>query len=286
MKNLGIIVFTILLAACSGSPDKNMQTPSMQLQGGVDVGNMESAIVPTTSASLSYPKNWVSATTDSGILEIKNKSGSVIKAKRADIKDLTSPSALSLQQYLNEKYPERKYEIVKFNGLEGVRAELAKVADTKKSDLYLVSEVKDFIHIQSDLKKSDEGISEGDQIILTARLKYQGVAYKSSLPKTVTLPINSNKGSYSFKEDCFTHTNECSMHRTVGVSYRESSGFDIGNEGYDFGRIVELGPEAQIPFESVKIEGEYLIAPITSIPIADIYTAFNPQDPKVERNAT
>lgn len=276
MKNLGIIVFTILLAACSGSPDKNMQTPSMQLQGGVDVGNMESAIVPTTSASLSYPKNWVSSATVSGILEIKNKSGSVIEARRAEIKELVSPNAFSLQKYLNEKYPERKYEIVKFNGLEGVRAELAKVAGTKKSDLYLVSEVKDFIHIQSDLKKSDDGISEGDQIILTVRMKYQGVAYQNSSPKTVTLKTVDNLNTYSFSDDCYTYTSPCNSR---GVRLRYLNSFSV-----DDGRIVDLGPESQISFESIKIEGDYLIAPWSNIPITDIYTAFTPQDPQAEQS--
>lgn len=287
MRNLWIFALTVSLAACAPTKDnKKIDSPRAQSQGGVDVGNMQSAIVPTTSASMSYPSSWSSSSVGE-VLEIKNASGSVVEAKKSEISDLSSPNAVSLKQYLKQKYPERDYKIVNFNGFEGVRAELTDTPTNKKSDLYLVSELKDFIHIQSDLKKADDGIAQGDQIILTVRVKYQGVAYENPQVKTVTLEARNSSGNgdryaYSFLGDCFTYTDSCNPSGGVGSSYEGS--FRIGTAGYDHGRIVELGPESQIPFDSIKVDGEYLVAPMSNILISDIYTAFTPKNPQKDQD--
>ncbi|MGZ3768578.1 MAG: hypothetical protein ACXVCP_02440 [Bdellovibrio sp.] len=285
MKTLGIIFLTVLISACSVKNDKQIDSQKSQSQGGVDVGNLQSALVPSTSASMSYPNSW-SSSSSSDVLTIKNKSGSVVEAKKSEINDLSSPNAVSLQQYLKQKHPDRDYKIVNFNGFEGVRAELSNTPTNKISDLYLVSELKDFIHIQSDLKKADDGISQGEQIILTVRVKYQGVPYENAQVKTVTLEARSENTSdrhaYSLLGDCYTYSDKGCNPGGVAIAYERD--FYIGTAGYDHGRVVELGPESQIPFDSIKVEGEYLIAPMSNIPISDIYSAFTPKDPQKDQD--
>jgi len=283
MKKIGCLLLTVVIAACSTNGDKKHDP--YKAQGGVDVGNMQSAMVPMTNASMSYPNSWSSSSTGN-ILSIQNKSGSVIEAKKSEITDLSSPNAIALQQYLKQKYPNREYKIVNFNGFEGVRAELVNATDQKSSDLYLISELKDFIHIQSNLKKSDNGITQGDQIILTVRVKYQGLPFQNSQVKTVILEARSDgaidRHAYSLWGDCYTYSDHDCNPSGVAITYKND--FHIGTAGYDHGRVVELGSEKQIPFDSIKVDGEYLVAPISNIPISDIYTVFTPKDPQEDRD--
>lgn len=280
MKKWLIIVAMLTVAACSPKNGSKDQDP-LRAKGGVDVGNMTLALVPQTNASISFPINWSSDST-SNVLSIKNKSGSSIEVKKSEISDLSSPSATGLQLYLKTKYPNRSYKIVSFNGFEGVRAELIDTSEAKSSDLYVISELKDFIHIQSHLKKSDNGIAEGDDIILSVRVKYQGVPYINAQVKTITLAARAGSTSdhryaYSFWGDCYTYSDQaCNPSGGVAVMFERS--FQIGASGYDHGRVVELGPESQIPFDSIRVEGDYLVAPLSNIPISDIYTAFTPKD--------
>ena len=180
--------------------------------GGVDVGNALVNPVPGTNALINSPKTWLSSTA-ANVLTIKNQSGSIIEAKKSEITDLASPNAEGLQQYLNEKFPGRNYKIISLNGLDGVRADLSSSALATSSDLYLVSELKDFIHIQTNLKKADNGIVEGNNIIQSVRVKYHGVPYPNSIVKTVILTYGVNKDTgwpfaYSFADDCYLYTKE------------------------------------------------------------------------------
>lgn len=257
--------------------------------GGVDVGNMTSASVPQTNASVTYPGSWM-ASTAGGVLTLKNKSGSQVTAKKSEITDLTSPTAISLQQYLKAKFPNRTYTLVNINGLEGVRADIEDTAAAKRSDIYLVSELKDFVHVESDLKAADGGITAGDQILLTVRVEYRGLAYPSKGTKTVTLPAydfksaDYQKAAYSMLGDCYSYVD--SGCRGVAILFANGGGvgLDLGVGGYDNGRIIEMGSESQVPFDQIKIDGKYLVAPLARTPLADIYTAFTPKDMKPEQD--
>lgn len=288
MKYLLTLTMLMLVFGCTSKKDETKIDNKAQSQGGVDVGNMTSAMVPQTNASLTYPQSW-SASLNSKSLSLQNSGGSKIQAEKAKLIDLVSPNSTSLQQYLKNKYPDRNYTPFEVNGLKGVRADIVNSSTEKQSDIYLVSEVNDFIHIQSSLKKENNGISSGEQIILTARVKYKGEAFANSETKTITLNAYSTggqqldkKAAYSFKDDCYSYVDTgC---RGVSVIFGNGGGahFSVGAAGYDHGRIVDLGSEAEIPFESIKIDGEYLIAPLTKISIADIYTAFTPKEQHAE----
>lgn len=291
-----ILFLIIIVAACSPKHDQKVQSTQgessrgeaskLDAEGGVDVGNLQSTSVPLTKASLSYPKTWTPSL-NKNILVLSNRSGSLINARKAEIKDLASPNATALLQYFKRKHPDRHYQKINFNGLEGVRAELIETATRKKSDLYLVSEFKDFLHIESDLQNTDEGLSQGDQIISSVRVKYQGVPYENPQVKTVILKARAAdaKGdhyAYSFLGDCYTYTKGCNPSGGVGSAYQGK--FRIGLAGYQHGRIIELGPTSEIPFDSIRIEGEYLVGPKSKTPISDIYTAFIPKNPQAEQD--
>lgn len=292
MRHLFILLLVFTFAACTPrSVGSNGQTPTgapsnnsgaSRSEGGVDVGNMNSSLVPETNASMTYPSAWTGSITGQS-LEIKNKD-SQIEAQRADIKDLASPSAISLKGYLKDKYPKRDYKVISVHGLEGVRADLIDRSDAKQSDIYLVSELKDFIHIRSDLN-GESGVREGEKILLTVRVKYAGIAYPNAQIKTADLKAYSRadesrmRAAYSLLSDCYSYVD--SNCRGVAILFGNGTGsesLNVGAGGYDHGRIIDLGPESEVPFESVKVDGQYLIAPQTSIPLSDIYTAFTPKD--------
>lgn len=274
-----LLVLCFLFFSCAKESDRTINPKTIQNQGGVDVGNMSSSAVsiPLTNASLTVPGNWTAITHDN-ILTLTNSGSSTIKASRADIIDLVSPSQTALEQYLESQYPERDYKFIEINGLKGVRAEVLASFDETKSDIYLVSELHDFIHITSDLRTDINGLADGEKIILTVRLKYEGEAVKNSVSHTIVV----TKNSYSLSGDC-----EISFDIDPS-SRKKCSGAPLNFSGSSIwlweGRIVELGTESEIPFDSIKVEGEYLVAPQTKISIADIYSTFTPKKQSVEQN--
>lgn len=140
------------------------------------------------------------------------------------------------------------------------------------------------IHVALDLKSEDDGIRAGEQILSTVRVKYKGVAISGSAPRTITLRARQSgtaedRYAYSLADDCYTYSN-CSGGQSVAIAY--GSEFYIGTAGYDHGRIVELGAESEVPFDSVRLEGEYLVAPASRVPLADIYTTFARGNPQIE----
>ena len=284
MKYLIILTLVATLFACSA---KNEKVESGQVEGGVDVGNLTMGAIPQTNATMTFPKSWSVQSSEKSLL-LHDSSGSKIDARKAELTDLASPNPSSLQQYLNAKFPDRNYKIIDINGLKGVRAETKSLPNERNSDIYLVSERNDFVHIQSWLKSTNDGLAKGEEIILTVRVKYRGEPVAGSQAKTVTLNAyyvngrSDKKAAYSFQDDCYSYVDPgC---RGVSILFGNGGGasLSVGGAGYDHGRIVDLGNVKSVPFESIKIDGEYLIAPLTKISIADIYTAFSPKEQNAE----
>lgn len=283
-KLLSLFAICFLVFACAKENDRTINPQTVEAQGGVDVGNMSSSAIPYTNASLTYPGNWTAKTVEK-VLTLTNISSSTIKASRAEFTDLVTSTQLGLKQYLESKYPGRTYEFYEINGLSGVRAEIESSETSKKIDIYLMSELQDLIHIYGDLNKADNGVSDGENIVSTVRVKYQGTPVENAVPKTVTLErMSGHLGDYSFSGDCFSSQPNCTG---VSVKYgfgKSKKGLVIGiGRGYQRGRIVELGHESEISFDSIKIDGEYLVSPKSKVSIADVYTTFTPETPNVEQ---
>jgi hypothetical protein len=303
MKSLIVLASLLALLACqsnkngvatpgtSAAPGSTPASGPSNRVGGVDVGNLSSGIVPHTNVSMNYAKNsWVGSANDLTLV-LRNSSGSTITAKKSELTSLASPSAIGLKGFLESKYPQRSYKVISVNGLQGVRADFVSSKSEKKSDIYLVSELQDFVHVEADLKSSGDGIAAGDLVISTARVKYLGEAVQNAPIKTVTLNAYSRAGmdldkraAYSFKGDCYSYVDQGCNGVSILFGNGEKSEITVGNAGYQHGRIIDLGDERMAPFASVVVNGEYLIAPEAKIPLADIYTVFTPKNLQSERD--
>lgn len=280
-KIASLLTISFLFFACSVDQDRTINPQTVKAQGGVDVGNMSSsAAIPLTNATITFPKKWEAISSDD-ILTLSNGSSSTIKASRGYFEDLVVSTQLGLKKYLENKYPNRLYELYETNGLLGVRSEFEVSETSKHVDIFLMSETQEIIHINGDLNKSNNGFFEGDKIVSTVRIKYQGSPFEAAAKKTVTL---ENGIDYSFYGDCFGSQPNCSG---VVVRYgfgKSKKGLIVGvGRGFQRGRIIQLGSENEVPFESVKVDGEFLISPKTKVSIADIYTTFTPETPNVEQ---
>ena len=148
-----LLILSLLLIACSKSrtkdsgPNKNTapnQGPHLE---GVDVGNMTGDNIPQSNATITFGRSWIAEAGPDKSLIVKNNKGSQITFSKSKIKDLTSPSAHSLKEYLKESQPDQVYESVNINRLEGVRANHVDDKSSRQSTVYLVSELGDFIQV-------------------------------------------------------------------------------------------------------------------------------------------
>lgn len=268
MRFLKILLISFILSACNADPFKTFNPGTIKAQGGVDVGNMSSEI-PGTSAIITWPSGW-GGKLDGKTLVLKDSASSTIKAKKTSIHDLTSPTQSSLQIYLKDTTG-RDYEMIEMNGLKGVRFNTVDTPELKVSDIYLITELNDLIQITSELSKTNNGLEEGEKIISTIRLKYKGVAVTNAVSKTVTFSDSTESNSYSFLGDCYSGEKSCK-----GVGFFGSGKYlKINRDFSTFGdaHVTVLGTEREIPFDSIHIDGEYLIAPSTEVNIADIYAS-------------
>ncbi|WP_409479904.1 hypothetical protein [Pseudobdellovibrio sp. HCB154] len=277
MKFYFLALTCFFIFACSNNTGNTNDPHTVNVQGGVDVGNMSSSsAIPMTHATVTYPNTWKATLLEKSLI-LTNAGSSTIQARRSDIINLVAPTQIALQNYLKTKYPDRNYEMIEINGLKGVRAELKNSAKEKESDIYLVSELKDFVHITSKLNNLSNGFTEGEDIISTVRLKYKGVAVKGSSIKTFEIGIGFN--GYSFSGQCYTNF----------AQLGDCFGFDIkGNSQYlwvNDGRIIEIGSAKDIAFDSIRIDGEYLLAPQSKTAIQEIYSAFTPKDQSADQNS-
>lgn len=261
MKILILLSTVFLLFSCAGNSEKTINPQTVQAQGGVDVGNMSSSAVPETNAYFDIFGKW-KAKIEGKLLILENESFSKIEARKVTLEGLESLNIEALQNKLKEKHPERTYKQINFNGLEGVRAEISATENTKVSEFYLISEGKDLIHVIANLNSADDGFIEGEKIVSTVRVKFNGVAFKDS-PVT-TIDLHHQKDNVLYK---YSFTKACWESENCNGAMLELRDYNL----YVEGNIVELGPEEIIPFDSIKVEGEFLTAPESKFSIADIY---------------
>ncbi|MCM2352107.1 MAG: hypothetical protein NDI63_00720 [Pseudobdellovibrio sp.] len=303
--NAGLKLFSLVLILSSFFSCAKNSDGQTKAQGGVDVGNMSSIVVsiPQTKVVITVSGNW-NYSIEGNTLKITNSNSSSILANRAELTQLTSPNQVGLEKYLESVHPDRDYKPIEYNGMKGVIAEFTDTAGNPQSDIYLISELKDFVHIVGHFNKDDDSASDGNKIISTVRIRYKGTKVQNTSPKTVELknerkpkgegdPYNSFKAltSYSLLDDCETnHLAKSNSDTCKGVPvdvafWKSDNGlvpaFYVGSDGRG-GRIIELGPADQIPFDSVFVDDEYLVSPESKTPISDIYSVFTPQNQHIE----
>ena len=261
MKILSILLFFALLSACAG--EKNMPGTSgeTKAQGGVDVGNMSSSAVPNTNVYFTFPTNW-KYKIENNLLVIENKSFSKIEAAKVELVGLKSLKIEDLEAYVKEKHSDRTYQIIDINGNPGVRAELTNTDQERISDIFLISEAKQIIHIVTNFNSEDEGFDEGEKIISNIKVKYSGFHVTDATVRVAELPDQKENRSYTYSLTSNRWVNEDSTGSTFSLN---------NNRFHVKGNIVELGEVDDIPFDSIKVEGEFLVAPDSNFPISDIY---------------
>lgn len=289
-------LLTVGIAACtnsqSGGPSSigSGGTPrgGRAQGGGVDVGNMQSVSIPRTSMVVSQPANWNATSTESSLTLASARSDAQIEFGPADLA-LTSPNALGIKAALDARDRGREHRIVRFNGLEGVRTDSAPGADGRlRSELYIVSEMSDFVRVRLSAGNA-RAKAEAERVLETARLLYRGAPLNEP-DRTVDFDP-AWPALYSFSKNCLRPADQnCGTGVTASFrSFRSRDGSEglrmqLGNAGYDHGRIVDLGPEAEVPFAEVRIEGQFLLSRSSRTPLADVYVEFTPREQNIERS--
>ncbi|RYZ88886.1 MAG: hypothetical protein EOP04_08300, partial [Proteobacteria bacterium] len=270
-KSFLILSFALLAACSSGKNDKSAPDFTPASNGPeLNTTALTTIAVPSTLISFDNNAQW-SITDGDTSSSLADGNGSTIDIGQSDISDINSVEPIALQLYLKDKFPEREYKIVNFNGLKGVRADYDLKGGAKQSDIYLVSEVKDFIHVHADLKATAEGMTRGEQILASLRTRYQGSAYGPSEIKT----LHKNTERYSFLNDCFALTEACdSSAATISVSGETLS---LSTLQLSEGQIVEIGPDSEVPFDSVTIVDGVLQTKKDKFPLAALFKAFTPK---------
>lgn len=293
MKSLksGWCLFAIVLLLCASgcqSRTENSPTPTVGRAegGGVDVGNMNAISVPGTHLVVTPPETWRQTISKDELL-YQGPAGTSVRFSLSDLTDVTSPRAESLKLILDAREPRNQHKIVRFNGLEGVRTEWSSAGRMGRVRLYLVSELSDFVKVEMDFANAPGEVEEAEKLARSARILYKGQAIQGSLPQVVPISDIADR-AYSFSGDCIGyHSVGC---RGVYVEIRKSMienqfMLSIGTSGADTGRIVELGPEAEVPFDQIRVEGPFLVSPDSQTRLEDIYARFSPDNRVPERNS-
>lgn len=255
--------------------------------GGVDVGNMQSVSIPRTSMVVSQPANWNATSTETSLTLASAGSDAQIEFGPSDLA-LTSPNALGIKAALDARDRGRDHRIVRFNGLEGVRTDSVPGADGRlRSELYIVSEMSDFVRVRLSAGNA-RAKADAERVLGTTRLLYRGAALNQS-EHTVDFDP-AWPALYSFSRNCLRPTDpNCGTGVTASFhSQRSRDGSDelwmrLGNAGGESGRIVDLGPEAEVPFAEVRIDGQFLLSRASRTPLADVYVEFTPREQNIER---
>ena len=288
MKLLNFALILCLILGCSKKPGSSdtgrtaspvVVDPVKAQDGGVDVGN-KICQIPNTKVYFVAPKNWpcsevkrttAAESTEGSKLVIANSFASSIEASIAKL-DLVSATPFTLEKYLEYKYKDsaRDYKQIKINGLQGVRADIVNTNQEKKSDIYLITELKEIIHIKTQLNSNEDGFSNGEKIVSSVQVKYLGVPVKDSSPRKISL-------GFMEKYETLTETN-CDHDHCKGVSliYNSSELTTYNNLQLNAGTFVKLGNSKDISFDSVKAEGQYINGTGMPIKIEDFYNAFSP----------
>lgn len=298
-----LILITLYMAACSAGLDSrgrvevsrpqnssttevpNFGIPSntgpTKSNGGVDVGNLTTYLVPTTQVALNAGSDWVQST-DPAKLDLKAKDSSSIKGEVKQIANLVSPNLQSLKLHLAETHQGQKIEQRSMNGTPALEIKRQNDENGLKSEIYLINEGRNVVVITADLKK--DSLVSGKEVLASTRILYQGEPIPGQQSRTVTLynrknDMNGKNYAYALGGDCFPFAdNGCNGFVALGFQgYWKKLWLDVGLGGYDDGLIVDLGSESETPFNSIRVEAPFLIAKGENVPLSKIYSLFTPK---------
>ncbi len=276
MKLILTAIIVAVLMACT--PSKN-STPSKSIdmldingnskpqEGGVDVGpkgkqprfyviyKKSLRPVPTTQFLVSVSFGWKEKALSNG-MEINHYDGSKITITKSSIDGTESaPTMASLKVYLKTKYPERNYSDIQINGSIGVSAELANADGRLETDIYLVSELKDFVHVQMKLQHKDMVLVDGQSVLASIQTKRDGETIPLSMSKHVTIRAGIKSAEVPLEFAQSSSTSLKLSHLKKGNSYIVEVTSAKGSADFELikavGQEITLGDGIIVPVEGI-----------------------------------
>lgn len=268
---LRILILILSISSCGSNQDSdsNLSPTLLQNEETKTTITISTTGIPNTNAFMTNTDKWTSSV-NNNILTFTSNTSSTVTARKSEIKHIASPNQIGLKLYLEELHPERDYQEFEVNGLKGVRANFVNTESKKQADIYLISEIKDFIHITTDLISSEDDYLKGEKIISSVRIKYTGEAVKNSDTKTVVLDEKS--WPFSFNKHCSMRTSECNGNNVW--TYFDNFNTEMSVNGVN-SIIIELGPDSESRFDSTKTNGEFIETSVERILISSLNSSFN-----------
>lgn len=284
-----VILSTIL--ACTprinSSPgeliDFQDQNGDTKPRGGVDIGPNGPKVgvgpqlvfhkktlfpIPGTQLLVSIAFGWKEKTLPNG-LEINHNDGSKITITKTMIDGNSTPTLATLKEYLKAKHPDRNYSDIQINGSLGVSAEFTNSEGRVETDIYLISEFKDFIQIRMNLQHVGMVLANGQSVLSSIQLKRAGEPAALSMAKRVTL----QSGVIS---------------KEVPLEFGQSSAtsLKVSDTKKGSGYIVEIESLSEpVKFELIRAIGQGLFFGSGKIvPVESILILFQSNDRTQKRN--
>lgn len=276
MKLILTAIIVSVLMACTPSknpaPGKSIDMldidgNSKPQEGGVDVGpkgkqpyfyviyKKSLRPIPSTQLLVSVSFGWKEKALSNG-LEITHYDGSKITITKASIDESDSaPTVECLKEYLKGKFPGRSYTDIQINGSAGVSAELTNTDGHLGTDIYLISELKDFVHIQMNLQHKDMVLVDGQTVLGSIQIKRDGETAPLSMSKHVTLGAGVASSEVPLEFAQSSPTSLKLVHSKKASSYIVEVTSGNGPKEFELikvlGQEISLGNDKMVPVEAI-----------------------------------
>lgn len=253
-------------------------------RGGVDVGpnvggkpgfafyKKPLLPIPGTQLFVSIAIGWKEKSLPDGI-EINHSDGSKITITKFSIEGNDTPTPDTVKEYLKVKHPERNYSDIQINGSKGVSAIFADASGHFETDIYLISELKDFIHVRMKLQHKGMVLASGQSVLGSIQLKRAGETVALSVVKHVTLHsgIISSEVPLEFAQSSANSLKISDSKKKSGYIVEVSSEVGFADGSVTFALIKAIGKG--ITFGNGKI-----------VPVEGIYILFRSNDRTLPRS--
>lgn len=204
---ISAVMIAWLLVACT--PQQNL-TPGKTLDfleqdgntkpgdGGVDVGpkgknprvfalNKKTLRpIPSTHLFVSVSFGWTESALPNG-LELNHQDGSKVVITKASVDGNETPTLEALKKHLQAKTPSRTYSAIQINDSVGLSAEYTTHDGGIESEVYLISEQKDFIHVRLVDRHKTLVLFNTQNVLASIQLQKPGVQPTLSMKREVKL---------------------------------------------------------------------------------------------------
>ncbi|RYZ91489.1 MAG: hypothetical protein EOP04_00030 [Proteobacteria bacterium] len=276
MKKIALILAVGLIISCArkGSvPLKPLDTQSTSAKFTANIPEIKSQLIPGTLATLDFSENWSLTATEASLL-IENKSGSSVRVDRFMTSEIMDLDRLSIAT--QQEYPDRDYRKVQYPGLRGVRADIFNINGIKQSEIVLLTELNFLIRINSDLRDSANGISEGEKIIESIQSLYRGVPFESRVLKSVMPELSG----YSLVKDSPIDGSSTEID-DFDIIFNKNNLLRVKGGNLPRVQLLNFSENSEREFEDLQVDQDGLnfLLPQGTKPVSDLLNDFVPVPP-------